>query len=256
MNLTTSSAQKLTYLRALVYGPSGIGKTTSIASLPQDRTLIIASERGLIPLRRHDFPVAQIATWEQFRETFSQLAASRDGDHLVVEGKKITTVVLDSLSEVSEMLKRHIVSVERPKLLNVRTRGKQSAPENIYDDLMDMEAWNLYGTRLRNALACLMQLPCHVICTSLEAMREDKRSGQIWRHPNLNGALAMECAAFFDVVVHMESVDDGEGGNTRIWKTYNDGNLLAKDASAALDMHEPADWSEVMKKIYAKETGK
>lgn len=256
MKLTKSSDQKLTYLRALVYGPSGIGKTTSIATCPQDRTLIIAAERGLIPLRGYDYAVAQIASWDEFRSTFAALAACREGDHLQVEGRKITTVVLDSLSEISEMLKRHIVSVERPKLLHLRSGGKQNAPDKIYDDLMDMEAWNLYGTRMRNALAAMMHLPCHVVCTSLESMREDKRTGQIWRHPNLNGALAMECAAFFDVVLHMESVDDGEGGNARVWKTYNDGNLLAKDASNALEMHEPADWAVVMGKIYSKESSK
>ena len=66
-------------------------------------------------------------------------------------------------------------------------------------------------------------------------------------------AIAEAMGAFFadfpDLVLHMESVNQGDGQNARVWRTYNDGRVIAKDASGALDHFEPADWAVVFTKI-------
>ena len=46
------------------------------------------------------------------------------------------------------------------------------------------------------------------------------------------------------------SASKGEDGNPiRVWQTFNDGKIMAKDASGVLDSYEPADWTALFKKI-------
>ena len=95
------------------------------------------------------------------------------------------------------------------------------------------------------------QLPYHVIFTSLAAWTEDKGTGATYRTPALAGKLAHECPAYFDLVLHMEAhTTPGDSGkSSRVWRTFPDERILAKDASGSLEGFEPADWMGVFSKI-------
>jgi hypothetical protein len=245
MRMTNSKDKSLSYIRALVYGDSGIGKTTSLRTLPQDRTLIAAAERGLIPLRGCDFGVAVIESWDDTRE----LAVACRADPITVGGKQVSVLAIDSLTEIGELCKKHIVEVDRRKLISDRTKGKTEVPQGVYDDQMTQEDWGLYTTRMRNLLSAFCHLPCHIIFTALSSLTEDKTDGKVYRGPALNGKLARECCGQFDLVLHMESVTQPDNSNERVWRTFNDGRVLAKDASGKLDQFEAANWTSAFKKI-------
>jgi len=236
-------------LRGLVFGLSGVGKTTSLGTLPEKETLIVSVERGLLPLADKNYTVAQVKTWNDLRELIAILS---DNESEISKSKKI--IAFDSLSEISEMCKKQIVHNDRKKLITERSGGKRSTPEKVYDDLMVMEDWGLYRARMMAFIGAVVHLPFHVIFTSLETWTEDKKEGGLYRTPNLNGKLALEIPAFFDLVLHMEIEKDGDK-SMRIFRTAATSKTVAKDASGKLDEIEVSDWNVIFKKILTKKKG-
>lgn len=252
MRITKSNERELGLLRALVHGDSGVGKTTSLGTLPEDLTLIVAAERGLLPLRNKGFEVVAIESWDDVRQLAIALAGGEASNELkaVISGKKF--VAWDSLSEISELCKRHIIEHDRPDLLLERSEGKRSTPKGVYDDLMVMEDWNLYRTRMTSYINAVVHLPFHIVMTCLSQIVENKKTGAQLRTPNLGGKLGRECPAYFDVVFAMESVADAEGKDHRVWRTSGNDSVLCKDSSGVLDVLESPNWISVYKKINKK----
>lgn len=240
----------LSFVRALVYGESGVGKTTSLATLPEDCTVIAAAERGLLPLRHKAFEVLCVESWADVRELVRTFMQPYE-----INGKPARVLAIDSLSEFSELCKRQIVEVDRKALVGERTEGKKDKPPGIYDDQLTMEDWGLYKTRMSQMVSAVCHLPLHVIFTCLAGWTEDKRTGALHVTPNLGGKLALECPAFFDLVLYMEASQGDEGKPARVWRTFNDGQIIAKDASGALDPYEATDWTALLKKITGKNGG-
>lgn len=248
MKMMSTSDQALTRIKALVHGDSGIGKTTSIKTLPKDRTVIACRERGMIPLRKFDYSVLTIEKWGDVRSLLGLFVDPGADDEAasVVKGKDI--LVIDSLSGVSELCIQHIIQVDRKALVSERTNKARDTPESVYADQMTMEDWGLYRTRMKNMLAAFTGLPIHVVMTALSSWATDKNQSSVYRTPALNGKLAYECPAYFDLVLHMESTGSGED-ESRVWRTFNDGETIAKDASGVLDQYEDSDWSKLFAKI-------
>ena len=243
---TTTKDRKLTKVKALLYGDSGIGKTTSIATLPVDRTVLVLGERSSVPLRHHDFLTFKVHSWSELVEAVTMMMTPPD--KLPAEAKDALggrdIFVLDSLTKASEMCVQQILTVDRPALLRERTGDKRDTPDSVYKDQMVMEDYGAYRRRMANLINAICGLPMHVIVTSLAAWSKDRTGGDVYRAPNLFGRLSYECPGSFDLVLHMETKDD-----QRVWRTFNDGEVIAKDCSGVLDKYEVADWSKLLAKI-------
>jgi hypothetical protein len=238
---TTTKDQKLQFVRALVYGESGRGKTTSFRTLNEMTTAIVfAGERGALPLRDKSYLARHVGTWEEMTELADELSKGVDG---------YKTVCIDSLSGIGEMCKHAIVTRDRKVLIKSRTRGRSESPDSIYEDLMSQEDWGLYLARMKALLGQLTSSPFHLIVTALAAWTPDKRTGTIKKTPALQGRLALEVAQYFDLVFYMDSVPDSEGQESRVWRTASDSTIEAKDASGVLEQMETTDWSIVLRKI-------
>lgn len=92
-----SISDKVSYLNALIYGLSGVGKTTLAGSadlVPDMRpVLVIDIEGGTLSLRRiaPDVKTVRVETWKQMQQVY---------DALLVEDHPYQTVILDSLTEI------------------------------------------------------------------------------------------------------------------------------------------------------------
>jgi hypothetical protein len=249
MKLMRTNDRSINHIKALVHGDSGIGKTTSIGTLPHDQVLLAVCERSVVPLRNAEIAMIHLDSWQTLRDLtlafMNPEKAATDELKQAVEQCKI--LVIDSLSEVSAMCIRDIVTVERRKLMHQRTGGKQEAPSSVYEEQMTMEDWGLYRTRIHNMLSALTHLRKHVIFTCLSDWRKNKDDRDVFRVPNLSGKSAHECPAYFDLVLHMEA--DETDDTRRVWRTFNDGRIIAKDASGVLDPFEVPDWTNVFRKI-------
>ncbi len=249
MRLTKTSDTRLQYIRALIYGDSGVGKTTSLRTLPPDRTTIILTERGAIPLRNTNYSVIQVECWEDVEGIYKAFAnpESIKNEELKAVVAKTKILAFDGLSEIATLCKRRIVQVDAPAL--GKARGKVS--EKTYEELMSQEDWGLYRDRMLNLVGTWCHLPMHIIMTCLAEWRVDKQSLDRLRLPNLSGKTAVEVPAYFDLVFYMKTVTEGKA-SSRVWQTFNDGMIPAKDASGVLDQSEETNWMTIFGKILPK----
>jgi hypothetical protein len=242
MQITTTDDVALNYLNALVYGNSGVGKTTSLRTLPQDRTLLLNTERGTLPLSDKKFPVIHIESWDDFRKVMVAVQEPKGTMfEKLMEGK--TVIALDSLSRLAALCQREIVTVDRRALVSSRTHGKKDTPDGIYSEVMTQEDWGLYRVRMLNALQFLTHAPYHFVATCLSDWNKDQQGNEVVRCPNLGGKTSRDCAAFFDLVLHMEADREGK----RFWRTQPNNLCIAKDATGKLAQLEETDWMQVFK---------
>lgn len=251
MKATTTDAADLTYVRALVYGDSGVGKTTSLKTLSVDGVTIAVCERSVLPLRDKKYKVLHLENWE---DAFKLPTAFKNPDGIqdkeiqeTIAGTRL--LVIDSLSAVAELCWSQILDVDRRALISARTKGKSNQVAGIYAEAAAIEDWGVYGKRMLNWITAINHLPVTVIMTALAAWAKDKQSNETLRLPNLGGQTALKSLALFDEVFLMKSVTKGEDKNIRVWQTFDDGSARAKDSSGVLDEYEEPNWMNVLRKI-------
>ena len=252
MKIMNTATAIETYLRALLYGESGTGKTTSVRTLPLERTLVLMSEQKHLPLMGHDVDMIQIADWVDLQAAFKEIRRGVEGEGLVINERKKDIIVIDSLSEINEQCKRHILQKDRPELLK---RQNKKDVGGIYDEQMNQADWGLLITRIESLITAFVHLPCHIIFTCIEKWTEDKMSGAIYTTPALNGQLAKGVARFFDEAYRLEVIEVAkeEGGKEqrRYFRTKRTSRVTAK-GSEKLGELEPANWTQVMTKLFSR----
>lgn len=244
LSISKTNAMEFQRINALLHGDSGVGKTTSLGTLPADKTFVAGSERGLIPLRQSGFHATQLRSWDDCKELYAMFR-----EPVVIDGDEIKIVAIDSLSAIAEFCKSHIINVDRKQITKERSGGKIDKPKGIHEDMMTMEDYGLLATRMSGLISAFTNLDIHVIFTCLSEWKEDKKTGAMKCVPMLSGKLAFQCPAYFDLVLHMENQKDEEGEGVRVWRTFNDDKITAKDASGVLDNFESPDWTTVFGKI-------
>jgi hypothetical protein len=224
------------YIKALLYGLSGRGKTSTALTLKPETTLVISSESGLLPLAGKNYTVWEMETYDDMMTAYNRLNSEE------LKGK-YKVVFIDSLTEVNELAKEKIVKVDRPNL------GKDLG--KVYDDLMTQQDYQLLSTRMTRLIRAFRDLPYHVIFTCLESQTKDERTGEVFITPSINGKLALNIGGYFDEVFRMVTKENGDKLDY-YFVTGAVEKAIAKDRSGALALYEPASWAVVFKKIFAK----
>jgi phage nucleotide-binding protein len=212
--------------KLLVYGGSGVGKTTLIASLP-GKLLILSAESGLLSLSGADIDadVVEVQTMDALRAVYQELRA---GDH------GYDWVVLDSVSEIAEV----VLSAEK---------AKTKDPRQAYGALQD---------EMVKIMRAFRDLTCGVYFSAKLNAVKDEATGRTSYGIGMPGSkLGDGIPYLFDEVFRMIVIDedDGNGGKVanRYLLTNTDGKSVAKDRSGRLDVLEPADLGAIVAKIRA-----
>lgn len=210
--------------KILVYGGSGTGKTTLIASL-SGRILILSAESGLLSLSGADLDadVIEVSTLDSLRAVYQELRSDAHG---------YDWVVLDSVTEIAEV----VLSAEK---------AKTKDPRQAYGALQD---------EMVKIMRAFRDLACGVYFSAKLNASKDEATGRISYGIGMPGSKLGESIPYlFDEVFRLIVIDEdnGKGGKvpTRYLLTSTDGKSVAKDRSGRLDALEAADLGAVVAKI-------
>jgi len=211
------------YLKVLIYGPYGAGKTT-LASTASDvaemgDVLYVDAESGALSLP-DGLDVIRIKDYKTLARIFEFLKLHvrlRDGDKedelqklqervgLTGRVRKYRTVVIDSLTEAQTYLMYQLLNVP---LDNWALDLTPESPE--------YKEWGQSSEMIQLLVRTFRDLPMNVIFVCSEQEVEDNK--RLIKRPNLPGKLAGKVQGFLDVVGYLDTAVDGEGGTRRrLW---------------------------------------
>jgi len=205
-------------VKCLVYGNAGAGKTTLAASMPEP--LIISAEGGLLSIQAADLPYIEVKTMADLHEAYAWLTESE-------EAKGFQSVVIDSLSEIGEVVLIH------EKAINKDGRA----------------AYGEMAAQMTSLIRAFRDLPRHVLMTAKVEKAQDE-SGRILYSPSMPGSkVGQALPYFFDEVLALRVEKDAEGQTQRALMCESDGLWLAKDRSGRLESWELPHMGAIIQKI-------
>ena len=204
-------------LKVLVYGHAGSGKTTLAASMPAP--IIISAEGGLLSIKDAGLDYIEVNSMDSLMEAF---------EYVVASGDKYSSVVLDSISEIGEVVLIH------EKRINKDGRA----------------AYGEMAVQMTSIIRAFRDLAGkHVLMTAKVEKSQDE-SGRILYAPSMPGAkVGQQLPYFFDEVLALRVEKDAEGIAQRAIMCDSDGLWLAKDRSGKLDAWEAPDMGAIIAKI-------
>ena len=231
----------------ILYGDSGIGKTTITRGMPNPLYLFMrgGGEHRAAPLHGTGISVIEIQTRRQMEEVlldlkkdvpivphsvidlkkdFTEVASELQNSSLGLGGGKIKTIVIDQLTTMYNIFMGNIMENVSRKRENPETPAQAD-----------------YGQVRRsftNFLIELNNIPnLHKVYLSLAEIDEDKQTGERYGAPMIPGKLAREVLAFTDFVFRMHNrreVINNKFIEYRVFQTPPDRIWLAKVSTGRL----------------------
>jgi len=219
--------QRSPFLNLLIYGDSGVGKTTlagSADACPALRPAIVVDFEGGTQSLVASYPdvnQVRVTTWKEMQAIYDELRMS--------ETHGYSTVILDSLTEIQKFNMYEIML----ELIAVHPERDEDVPS--------MREWGRNLEQMRKFVRAFRDLPMNSIFTALAKQDKNDRTGVVTVLPSLSGKLAQEVAAFLDIVgyYYIKPVIQEEGGealDTRLLLVSKTETIVAKDRTQKLPM--------------------
>jgi len=208
-------------IKALIYGGPGTGKTVFAGTA--ENALFLSAEAGLLSIKDLSPEYVEINTMKDLLDAYS---------FLLKGGHKYKTVIIDSITEISNTLKDEIE----------KRTGKP----------MQLQDWGEIKKKLIAIFKEFRNLPMNVILIAQESYinDEDKIRKIV---PSLDGKGATSAIPYFmDIVGYMKVDIKGK----RTISTNNSVKYVTKDRSGCIGDDCPADFSEWEKRVGKIKTGK
>ena len=217
---TTDSAGQLHGIKILIYGRSGVGKTTLASTVPD--VLILSAEAGVLSLRDKAIPMIQITTVVELSEAYHWITTNP-------HAKGFKTIFLDSITEIAEQV-----------LSNAKLQVKDS--RQAYGELI--EKMNMLVRSFRD-------LPGkNVVMLAKQESHLDEVSKMTMFGPAMPGSkVSQQLPYLFDEVFRLGVGKTPDGTEYRFLQTQPDLQYEAKDRSGVLDAIEPPNLSHIFNKI-------
>lgn len=186
------------YMKALIFGPGGYGKTTFLGTAQKDpRTspmLLLDYEGNTESLRGLDIDIKPIRDWNDFNETLQYLRHEKHG---------YKSIGIDSLTEVN------LWALNARVLERSATRGDDEQPE--------LQDFGHVLTQMRRLIRVFRDLPMHVFYTAIDDTEPEPGEGNV-KIPMMVGRMKREIGALMSVV-----------GCLAIQETQNPDKTLTKE---------------------------
>jgi phage nucleotide-binding protein len=177
----------------LVYGESGVGKTTFAATAPRP-ILWLEAEGGTHSIGDPvGIDIARVSSLADYREALKYLQANED---------KYESVVIDSITETQAAMLKEIMRAVK-------------AADMSRDEFQPLFAeWGKVTGVLREIARAYRDLPMNTVFTALTREDKDELTGKVRIRPRLSPALAEELPAFMDAVVYLYTATPKKGETT------------------------------------------
>lgn len=196
------------FLKALIYGPAGHGKTTFVATAQLDpRTspmLFIDFEGGEQSLAGLDIDMVSIRDWNDYDEVYRDLVSGKT---------EYKSVALDSISET------HIFS-----LLDILDK---EGPNRKDPNALQQQDYGKSTILMRRLLRAFRDLPMHVFFTCAAKDDVEPRVGSV-KKPALAGQMSEELSGMMDCVAYLAIGKNEEDEDIRALLLKNDARYRIK----------------------------
>lgn len=204
------------HIFALICGKSGAGKTHALGTLPNDETLILSLESGLLTLKDKNIDVWKIETVEDLSEAYQELKKGTDYKY----------VCIDSLTELSDMA-----------FASLKPQFKKSQTYALYDE---------FSTRMTMFIKAFRDLyQYHIFVTTL---LKDTEEGYVI--DVAQKSLGNRLPAYFDFTFLVKAFEK-DGKTTRALVSDNSILDFLKSRSRVVDGYEKVDLTDLCQRIMA-----
>lgn len=211
-------SEKPKFIKMLVYGKPGVGKTIFSSSAPSP--ILVDIERGTLSLQNEDLKkkgivpedidVFPIEEFIQMNDVFEYL---KDGNH------SFKTVIIDSLT-----------SLQQRSMDTIMEEGTSKKPEKD-PDLSTQNDWGVNTAQIKKVIRYFRNLPMNVIFTCL-AKDYTNEEGVILTSPAISPSILDVACAYTDIVGYMFTA--GKEAETRAMLFQPTERYYAKDRSGKL----------------------
>lgn len=209
---------------AMIAAESGVGKTYQARFLkPEEKTLIISAESGLLCLKGTNIDVVEINTMEDLKQVYAFLAA----------GSKYKTIFIDSITEIAQ------------KLLSDMKGMKEYS-----DRKMALALYGDYSEDLTKMIKAFRDLQEYSVIMTVLTQKEKDGLEFVDTFLMPGTKVSGNLKSWMDLVLHLKVVEK-DGQRHRFFITDSMISPLAKDRSGTLDQYEEADIQKVMDKVLA-----
>lgn len=189
----TGSAEYGRYIKALICGDPGAGKTLISSTFPNP--LFASAEGGLMSLATRNIPYIEVKGSSDLlaiKHALDQAPSVRKE----LLGFPVDTVVIDTIDEVQRIL--------------IRERLEENKKES-----MQLQDWGWLGEQMQAIIRGFRNLDLNVVMTCHLKESQDNESGRVWFEPGLQGAIGKQISAYVDLALLLKSntvsrVVDGE----------------------------------------------
>jgi hypothetical protein len=241
-------------VKALVVGPTGVGKTSLLRTLDPVRTLFVDIEAGDLSVQDVPVDAIRLGDWPTARDlacriggpnsSFPSTACYSEAHYQAVGGAldnldRYDTVFVDSITAVSRLSFRW--AEQQPEAFSERTGKKDTR--------------GAYGLHAREMLLWLYQLQHargkHVAFVGILEKVTDEFNATSWQ-PQMEGARAgRELPGIVDQIITMQWIDFGDGAPTRafVCTSPNAWGYPAKDRAGRLEQIEEPHLGKLITKL-------
>lgn len=202
-------------VKALIYWASGSGKTVFGGTSP--KPIFASAESGLLSISDKSVPFVEIKSLKDLQDLLN---------YLKNEKHDFETVVIDSISEINDIIK---LEIEKKT-----GRG------------MQLQDWGDLSKKIKSIFRGFRDLPMHTLLIAQEM--NDKDEDKIEKIlPSLNGKSSTDIASFMDIVWYLYIEKTGQ----RKIVTATNPKLITKDRSNKIGNDTEVDFSVWVEKVKA-----
>jgi hypothetical protein len=188
-------------LKILVYGPSGVGKTTFACSFREVGTVYVADfDGGLLGQRKSDVDYDRFTNYADFAVKLKELEAKPSHD----------TIVLDSVTTMQEYMMDYLLELSHKKM-------------------MTMDQWNILISDLKDLIMRLTNIAKNVVVVAHQQLVQDEITSEVFVLPLIVGKkMPALLPLWFDEVYHFGVTKDAQGKPIYYFDTVAQDKYLGK----------------------------